>query len=90
MPAKVAKPARYCRQVEKGRADRAYTIIAGQRVHLGAYGSPASYERYTKAVNRPADKPAAEPAPVAFTVTMLLAAYLEFAIAATAASKRWK
>jgi integrase len=80
MPAKV-RPPRYSRQREKGRPDRAYTIVNGQRIHLGLYGSPESYDRYTKAINAPkVEKPAAEPAPVVYTVSMLLASYLEFAI----------
>ncbi len=74
------KPPRYCRQKESGRPDRAYTVVAGKRVQLGVYGSTESYERYTKAVNEPAKKQAAEPAPTAPTVSMLMVAYLEYAI----------
>ena len=55
MPAK-SKPPRYCRQKEKGRPDRAYTVINGRRIHLGNYGTPENYECYTKLVNQPADK----------------------------------
>ncbi|HEX5470855.1 MAG TPA: tyrosine-type recombinase/integrase [Lacipirellulaceae bacterium] len=81
MPRKSLSAPRYCHQKENGRPDRAYTIVSGKRVHLGNYGSPESYERYTKAINEPkVEKPVAEPAPTAFTISMLLAAYLEFAI----------
>jgi integrase len=79
MPAKIKSP-RYCLQKETGRPDRAYTIVNGKRIHLGTYGSPESYERYTKAVNEPAAKPPAAAAPSAPTASMLMLAYLEFAI----------
>ena len=75
-----AKSPRYCRQKENGRPDRAYTMIAGHRIHLGNYGSPESYECYTKVVNQPVEQLASPPAPTAPTVSMLMVAYLGYAI----------
>jgi hypothetical protein len=48
MPRKSPTAPRYCRQKENGRPDRAYTIVAGQRIHLGTYGSQESYESFER------------------------------------------
>jgi integrase len=80
MPAKSKTP-RYCRQKEKGRPDRAYTMIDGRRIHLGDYGSPESHKKFAQLVSgelKP-DKPvvAAPPLP---TLSMLMLEYLNHAI----------
>lgn len=68
---KVSSPS-YRRQKEKGRPDRAYAIVNGQRVHLGVWGTAVSYQRYAEKLSEPAvtptKKPAAEPAPTAYTI----------------------
>lgn len=83
MPTAVSRPPRYCRQREKNRPDRAYAKINGQRISLGNYGTPESYEKYSRLVNgqwKPAKKSAAVPPPTAPTMAVLMAEYLRFAI----------
>ena len=80
MSTKSSRVPRYCRQKEIGRPDRAYVVIAGKRLTLGNYGSPESYERYTKAINESAEKPIPAPAPSAPTIAVLIANYFVFII----------
>jgi len=79
MPTKPESPL-YYRQKEKGRTDRAYTIIVGRRIQLGTYDSPESYERFEKlkAQNKPVER--AKTAPTAYTIAMLMLEYLQHAI----------
>ena len=44
------KPPKYCRQRERGRADRAIVSIDGKRVQLGVYGSPESRAKYNRLI----------------------------------------
>jgi integrase len=80
----ISCPPRYCRQKEKSRADRAYVVIDGQRISLGAYGSAESYKRYADAISGSSatgEQPAPKPAPSAPTIIMLMAHYLKHASA---------
>lgn len=70
------RPPAYRRQREKGRSDRAYTVINGKKIKLGVYGSPESKAKYAELL---AGSNVAPPTPESKgppTVCELLAAYL--------------
>jgi hypothetical protein len=84
MSSKFPRAPKYCRQKETGRPDRAYVVIDGKRFSLGAFGSPASYKLYAELISgeRKAEKPVVAPAtPAPPTVSVVLASFLEYAIA---------
>lgn len=74
------------RQRRKDRPDRAFVLIDGNRVYLGAYGSAESRRRYREALAATDDPPKAvkpkpiSTAPVEPTMSMLMASYMEHAI----------
>jgi hypothetical protein len=72
---------KYRRQREKSGEDRAFVVLSGRLVHLGAYGSPESKEHYARAVAE--WEAAGRRAPIkkgdAITVVELAAAFWEHA-----------
>lgn len=73
------KKPQYCRQRNKGRADRAYVRIDGKTIWLGVYGSPESRRRYEDLTSGDTSAPPPPATDTVTTVAMVMAAYLEFA-----------
>ena len=73
----------YRRQREKGRSDRAYARIDGRKIHLGAYGSDESRQKYAELIAalpasaQPSDRSRDRAEEI--TVSELILAYLKHA-----------
>jgi len=55
---------KYRRQKQKGKADRAFVELGGQRHYLGAHGSPASWQAYHRLLAESTAQPVGQVCPV--------------------------